>query len=64
MKGKGSPPPPWAWLAPGDGPLLTKIQLLVLTEIQLLAGSFQVHPFGRRLDEEVPDELAAVLAFE
>lgn len=35
----------------------------ILTEIQLLAGAPQVHPFGRGLDEEMPDEVAAVVTF-
>lgn len=34
----------------------------VLTKIQLLAGTFQVNPFGGGLDEEVPDEVTALLA--
>ena len=34
-----------------------------LTEVGLFVCSFEMHPFGRRLNEEVADEVAAVLAW-
>lgn len=32
-------------------------------EVGLFVCSFEMHPFGRRLNEEVADEVAAVLAW-
>lgn len=34
-----------------------------LTKVGFLVCSFEMHPFGRRLDEEVADEVAVVLTW-
>jgi len=65
--GAGGPPAP-GWCCEGLGETAAGAARAaagdgtVLTEIELLAGSFQAHPLGRGLDEEVPDEVTALLA--
>lgn len=53
---RSPPTPSWpGWSVPPRGLLLTKVGLLVCP--------FEMHPFGGRLDEEVADEVTAVLSW-